>query len=290
MTVKKDTKRVEEYYDMAAKDYIRMYGDDYGAYPANMLRLDLVVKRLKENRAKDVLDAGCGTCGPLIRLSGEGFNVRGFDLSEKMVAAGKEELKKARLDPDLIFRANIEDDKSIPKGRHDAVIALGVFPHISDEVGALANIRKRLNSGGSVYISFRNDLFSLYTANDYSADFILNRLIDPASLGCDVLKEIARYYSDKFKAGGSAGKKPAGRTNNILYKFHNALTVEKDLFRPNGFNVVKIHFYHYHAMPPVFENRYPQLFRKLSLGMEDPGSWKGYFMASAFVVEAVRDD
>ena len=61
---------------------------------------------------------------------------------------------------------------------------------------------------------------------------------------------------------------------------------EKEIFNPVGFHVDRIHFYHYHALPPIFEKKNPELFRELSLKMEKPDDWRGYFMASAFVVEA----
>ena len=50
----------------------------------------------------------------------------------------------------------------------------------------------------------------------------------------------------------------------------------------------KIHFYHFHAMPPIFEKKYPELFRKLSKKLEKSNSWKGYFLSSAFVVEECK--
>jgi hypothetical protein len=52
--------------------------------------------------------------------------------------------------------------------------------------------------------------------------------------------------------------------------------------------VDKIHFYHYHSLPPVFEKKYPKFFRKSSQMLEKPDSWKGYFLSSAFVVEASK--
>ena len=43
------------------------------------------------------------------------------------------------------------------------------------------------------------------------------------------------------------------------------------------------------AVARLAARRFPALFRDLSLAMEaDPSDWRGYFMASAFVVEAVK--
>jgi len=45
-------------------------------------------------------------------------------------------------------------------------------------------------------------------------------------------------------------------------------------------------FYHYHALPPIFSEKHPQFFKENSLQLEKPNDRRGYFMASAFVVEA----
>jgi hypothetical protein len=55
-----------------------------------------------------------------------------------------------------------------------------------------------------------------------------------------------------------------------------------------GFRNVEVLFYHYHCLPPMFERVMPEDFRKQSVAMEDPRDWRGYFMASAFIVTGVR--
>jgi len=75
-----------------------------------------------------------------------------------------------------------------------------------------------------------------------------------------------------------------------LAKFRNPLSIENELFEPCNFSLVDIHFYHYHALPPIFENKYPKLFRDMSLKMEKPNDWKGYLMASAYVIEAKKKE
>ena len=75
---------------------------------------------------------------------------------------------------------------------------------------------------------------------------------------------------------------------DILAKFHNPLTIENDLFKPCGFEVIDILFYHYHALPPIFEAKNPKLFKELSLKLEDPYDWKGNLMASTYLVVAKK--
>jgi hypothetical protein len=51
-----------------------------------------------------------------------------------------------------------------------------------------------------------------------------------------------------------------------------------------GLTDVRILFYHYHSLPPMLEKSVPALFRRESVAMEVAEDWRGYFMASAFIV------
>jgi len=283
--------KARDYYSQEAGDYIRMYTKRWDKYPANLIRIKFIIDRLKKNKVKTILDAGCGTCGPMIKLLKEGFDVRGFDFSKDMVKEGKEELKRAGFDPGLISFADLENTSALPKEKFDAIIALGVFPHILNEKKALSNMRRMLNPGGLVLIEFRNDLFSAFTLNKYSLEFFLNRLIDLKSLPKKIQNEAVNFYSKTLKVDKPVKRKD-GRIayTDILAKFKNPLSIKKELFDPCGFSYVDFHFYHYHALPPVFEKKYPAEFRKLSLKMEKTNDWRGYIMASAYVVEAKRKD
>jgi len=285
-----EKENVLKYYEQEAKDYKLMYKEGYQNYPANLIRLNMVTELLKKNKVKTILDVGCGTCIPMIRFLKEGFQVKGFDFSKKMVKNGKEELEKSGFDSDLIFYADLEKDKNLPDEKFDAILALGVFPHLSDEKKALSLMSERLEDQGLVLIEFRNDLFAAYTLNKYSLDFFLNRVIGISSLSDDVSEEIMDFYQERLKVDKPITKdKDKLSYNDVLAKFRNPLSVEEELFRPNGFSVVDLHFYHYHSLPPIFENKHPDLFRELSLKMEKPNDWRGYLMASAYVVEARKN-
>lgn len=289
MNLKSGKTKARKYYDQEAKDYIQMYQKGYKGYPANLIRLSFILQRLKQNKVKTVLDVGCGACGPMIEFLKEGFSVKGFDFSEEMVREGRKQLEKASFDPNLIFQADLEDDATLPNEKFDAIVASGVFPHILNEGTALSNMRRMLNKDGLVFIEFRNDLFAAYTLNKYSLEFFLNRVIDSGVLPDNVLDEVINFYSERLKVD-KPDKKEKGKISysDILAKFHNPLNIREKLFEPGGFSIVKIHFYHYHALPPVFEEKYPGLFRELSLKMEKPDDWRGNLMASAYVVEAKK--
>jgi len=286
---KKGKQKTKNYYDQEAGDYIKQYQEGYNQYPANLIRIKFIIERLKKNNVKTILDAGCGTCRPMVKLLKEGFDVKGFDFSKDMVEQGKKELEKAGYNTELIYSADLEDGSGLPNEKFDAILALGVFPHIVHEKKALSNTGKLLNPNGLVFIEFRNDLFATYTLNKYSLDFFLNRIIDLNSLPQEVQDEVIDFYSKRLKVDKPIKEKSGKiRYEDILAKFRNPLSIENKLFEPCNFSIVDIHFYHYHALPPVFENKYPKLFRELSLKMERSNDWKGYLMASAYVIEAKK--
>ncbi len=283
--------KAKDYYDQEAEDYIKQYKGDYGQYPENLIRIKFIISRLKKSKVRTILDAGCGTCGPMVKLLKEGFKVKGFDFSNNMVKQGKKELEKAGYDHELIHVADLEGGSGLSKGKFDAMLALGVFPHIVDEKKALLNMGKMLKPNGLVFIEFRNDLFAAYTLNKYSLDFFLNRVVDLKLLPRELHDEVIDFYTERLKVERPIKDKSGKiRYDDILAKFRNPLNIGNELFEPCNFSIINIHFYHYHAFPPILANKYPQLFRELSLKMEKPNDWKGYLMASAYVIEAKKKD
>lgn len=283
-------KLAREYYDQETKDYLQMYEKEYSGYPADLIRFQsIILKRLKHLKVKTILDAGCGSCWPMRELLNNGFKVTGFDFSKEMIDEGKKVLVNSNFDPDLISVGDIEKDSSLPKKKFDSAIALGVFTHLLDQKKALMNINKRLKSKGKALIQFRNDLFDSFTLNNYSYDFFLQSLIDVRKFPVVIRKDISDFYLKRLKIQNNSKKSIRKVSyNDVLASFSNPLTIEDELFKPCGFRLDKIHFYHYHALPPMFESKYPEIFKKMSMSIESPNSWKGYFMASAFVVEATK--
>jgi len=285
----RDKTFVKKYYDQEAKNYMRKYTEAYEGYPTYTMRLNLALQCIREKNIKKILDCGCGSCGPMIRFLQEGYEVKGFDISPEMVNSGKKELEKAGFGTSFIVEGDVEDSMPFADERFDAVLAFGIFPHLKDEVQSLKKIGTVLNSEGYVYASFRNDLFALFSLNEYSYNFFMTKLIDTDALGSELCRKAQEVLSEKF------GYDKEGLKNNndlryqdIYARFHNPFTVEKRLFLPSGFKVEKILFHHFHALPPQFGKANLKKYRELSLSLENPDDWKGYFMASTFLVEAKK--
>jgi len=229
-------------------------------------------------------------------LGKAGFDVWGFDIADEMVKKSKDTMKNSNMDPNKIIWADIQDpitySSFFKDGQFDALLAMGVMPHVRNDKMTLKNMATLIKPGGSVFIEFRNKIFSLFTFNRYTYEFIMDDLlagVAPALkeiVGNDLRKRLEMnlppvrdtHFADDSAPGYDA----------ILSKFHNPFEVEK-LFKDNGFTNLKFHWYHYHPGMPFFENKEKELYRHEALKLEhDELEWRGMFLCSAFVVEAVK--
>jgi SAM-dependent methyltransferase len=297
-----ESDEVSRHYAGAVQDFGQVYSPVYEGYPAEQKRLELIQSALTRLDASTVLDCGCGEGTPMSSLHDTGLDVWGFDFVDAMVDATREKLESRRIGH-RVWQGDISAPSAFtPVGvtsphTYDATIAMGVFPHLDDEVKALSNMANATSDGGAVFVEFRNELFSLFTLNNYSHAFVRDELIRAEEAGSahteyrdqlgELLQQLERFYRMDLPPQRTGSPETPGY-DEILSKFHNPLTVER-LFHEAGLAVQQTYYYHYHALPPMFERAYPELFRRLSLDMEeDPTDWRGNFMASAFVVEAVK--
>lgn len=299
-TVPNDPHDVSAHYDAVAADYHRQYQRDEFLtsenYPANYMRLQILVNRLAQLGARRVYEVGVGEGTPLVTLARMGFDVAGCDISDAMVAAAKSRLKEADLDPGVVQWADVQDSITLADhlrgGRFDAVIAAGVLPHIRSDDVLLQNVRMLLRPNGTAFIEFRNKLFSLFTFNRHTKEFILDDLL--RDVDSDVRDAVSRELTPRLAVDHPArrdrleGGEPG--YDAILSRFHNPFEL-LDTFAANGFRDCRIHWYHYHPAPPMMESQIGSSFRDNALRLEHEASgWRGYFLCSAGVVEAHLDD
>src|ERR1019366_143052 len=116
----------------------------------------ILLSRLVESRCKRVYEVGVGEGTPLLEFARAGLEVAGCDLSPEMVALAQENLRRAGLAPELVQVADIEDSATFANqlsgGSFDAVVAVGVLPHVPDDkvflrsIGALRMMRSAPSS------------------------------------------------------------------------------------------------------------------------------------------------
>lgn len=293
------SKDISQFYDAVSGDYHLQYEeahlrDTTRKYPANYFRLQMIVDSFSRKGIRRVVEVGVGEGTPLAKMAEAGMEVCGFDISSEMVRRSRETMQKHGLDPDCVFLADVQDRQSYARllegEPFDGLMAMGVMPHVEDERAVLRNMRDMVKPGGSVFIEFRNELFSLFTQNRYTHDFICNRLLEGVddSLRNAVSAELQqRVRMDMPPVRATVDGKAPGY-DAILSKFHNPFEVP-ELFAQEGFSDIRLLWYHYHPAFPWLEGRDKQTFREEAIRLEgEPSGWKGYFLCSAFVVEAVR--
>jgi SAM-dependent methyltransferase len=281
------------------------YTDYYGPEaPYPPVHLDLLKRILRAAKVRSVLDAGCGPASILRHLAEEKLDVYGFDLAPEMVAEARRVLASHGVPPDRIWEGSVLSPEAFrPPGakrgrRFDAAICIGVLPHIPAEadVAVIRNLRDAVRKDGLVIVEARNMFFALFTLNRYSYRFFLDELVRPERIA-------ARAEGDESKVRAALtslekhcrtelppvrrGKTGEPGYDEVLSRTHNPLVL-RDQFTAAGLTDVRLLFYHYHCLPPMFENEMPELFRRQSLQMEDPEDWRGYFMASAFLLAGRR--
>ena len=279
------------YHDMYDREHLRDCSKDY---PANYFRLQLLLESFVQKGVRRVLEVGVGDATPLIALADAGLDVWGFDFSKQMVDAARGNMQRRGYDPSRIFWGDVQDRTtyagSLTEGPFDGVLAMGVMPHVVNDDGAIENIAALVRPEGSIFIEFRNKLFSLFSFNRYTADFILNDLLD--GVAADVKQLVADDLQGRLRMDVPAAPprvpNAAPRDTEIFSKFHTPFEVT-DLLERHGFADVMFRWYHYHPAMPYLSERAPQRFRDEAIGLErETSGWRGMFLCSAFVAEATK--
>jgi 2-polyprenyl-3-methyl-5-hydroxy-6-metoxy-1,4-benzoquinol methylase len=289
-------------YSMWGETYYRDYYGNKAAYPP--VHRDLIVSLVNEHGAKRVIDAGCGPASVLRHLVTPGRDLYGFDLTPEMIAEARRVMSEFGLGPARLWLGNIleresfkgPDNKLVP---YDCAICIGVLPHLPEgsEGTLIDNLYAAVRPGGLALVEGRNELFSLFTLNRYSHDFFLEQLVRSDELLHDAKDEMpalqeqlaalkAMFRTDLPPLRKGQGSRPG--YDEIVSRLHNPMDLAKQV-EAKGFRDVRTLFYHFHCLPPMFGANVPKLFLERSLAMEqNPQDWRGYFMASAFIIAATK--
>lgn len=289
---------VMKHYDGSAPTYHEQYDPDLlwanAEYPANLFRLQLVARLLQEAGARSVYELGTGEATPMIKLHRAlGIDVAGSDLSPEMVRLGKENLERHGLDPGLLSHVDAQDVTAVRaerslRGESDAVIALGVIPHVTDDAAFVRSMSLFCRPGGTLLLQFRNSMFSMFTFNRLTKEFILDELMAP------VPQEFKDAVAADLDTRLAVDMPPVRRRDDgygydeVLSRFHNPFELA-DVVRAEGYTDVRFHWYNYHPTYPMLRGQFEdRAYREAQMALEQEGTWRGMFLCSAGVIEATR--
>lgn len=255
-------------------------------YPANHFALQYVLNALADRPQPTLVEVGTGHATALEPLIRAGIEVSGFDIDPSVVPVARETMAALGRDPESVTVGDIEDPVSyatvLRDGPYDALLALGVLPNVANESRALRNMQALVRPGGEVFVEFRNVLFSLFTSNRHTRNFIVDELL------ADVSDDLRAAVSDVLESRVDMDRPPLPRAGASAWRFHNPFEVA-ERFASLGFVDVRPHFFHYHPAMPFLASEHPVSFRRESLRLENEASgWRGMFLCSAFLIHARR--
>jgi 2-polyprenyl-3-methyl-5-hydroxy-6-metoxy-1,4-benzoquinol methylase len=288
---------VVSHYDASAPTYSEQYDESRimtsADYPANFFRLKKIKQRVIDLGITSVFELGIGDGSPITAMGKMGLRVGGCDLSEGMLTVARAQFVAAGLDPALLTWGDIQDGDSLAAaaatGPYDAVMALGVLPHVRSEDDVVDNMSRFIEPGGTLFLQFRNSMMSMYSFNRLTMEFMLDDLLKdvPATIKDAVATELApRLAMDKPPMRTGTAEAPG--YDEILAKFHNPFELA-ELVQSHGFSNLKFHWYNYHPAPPMLAGSLGQSFREAGIALEDTDTWRGMFLCSAGVIEVTKD-
>lgn len=290
---------VASHYDGSASSYGEQYDESRiwtnEEYPANFFRLRLVRELLRDFGAGSLYELGVGDATPLVTIAGDGIRVAGNDISPEMVKHARANMSSHGLDPLAIDLLDVQDDEALARtrervGSFDAVMALGVIPHVQDDDAFVAAMDSFLRPGGQLILQFRNSMFSMFTFNRLTKELILDELL--AGVPAEIRKVVEADLDRRL-----AVDKPPARTrptgdgyDEILARFHNPFELA-ELVRAHGYSDLKFHWYNYHPAYPMLADQIDaRAYREAQVALEHEGTWRGMFLCSAGIIEAVKHD
>lgn len=289
---------VSSHYDGSAASYYEQFDPERiwtnEEYPANYFRLQLVQRLLADAGVTSLYELGVGDATPLSTIGSTGIRVAGHDISPEMVKFARANMEARGLDPALISLLDVQDGGAIAaerelRGEFDAVMALGVIPHVPDDNAFVAAMDTFVKPGGRLILQFRNSMFSMFTFNRLTKEFILDELLVnvPEAIRAVVSADLdARLAVDK----PPLRTRPTGDGyDEILSRFHNPFELAQ-VVEQHGFSGIKYHWYNYHPAYPMLAGQIDaRAYRQAQVALEHEGTWRGMFLCSAGIIEAVKD-
>jgi len=291
---------VKDHYDGSAPTYHEQYDPDrvweHSEYPSSYFRLLKVIDILRERKIQSVYELGAGEASPIIAIrEALGVDIRASDLSPEMVRFGRENLHSHGMDPDWLSELNILDKGAVRSeasrvGQSDAVLALGVIPHVEDDAWFVEAMSLFLKPGGTLILQFRNSMFSMFTFNRLTKELILDDLLAPVP---EKFRSVVEADLDQRLAVDKPPKrtwdKDAPAYDEILARFHNPFELA-EVVKAQGFSDLSYRWYNFHPTYPMIAGGLdPQEYRQAQVDLEADTSWRGMFLCSAGMIIATKD-
>jgi SAM-dependent methyltransferase len=144
---------IYEEFESPAMQQVRReaYGKDIGQHSwVTAEELGEDIPRLQLTRTSQLLDLGCGPCGPLIFTVGlVGCHGSGVDSSARAIAAGRARATALGVEGSVTLReADLNGPIPFDNGAFDAALSLDTILHLHDRAGLFRDVARVLVPGG----------------------------------------------------------------------------------------------------------------------------------------------
>jgi O-methyltransferase StaMB len=156
---------------------------------------DIMIEKLKIGSGSHVLDVGCGTGGPGVRIARvTGARVTGISVSREQVKVANSLAESTGLAERVVFQYANAMEMPFPTQSFDAAIALESIIHMPDRGQVLSQISRSLRPGGRLVLTDFFERAPVPAAKQPAVDRFLN----------DIMVTVARAedYPSLFRHAG----------------------------------------------------------------------------------------
>lgn len=236
-----------------------------------------------------VLDMACGMGFNGVHLATQGYQVEGFDLSDKAIERANELSQRLGHSLEMFVLADESYIFDLPDESFDAVLAMGFFRYLAPESQETCyrHVHRILKPKGKFLLTHQNMLFEMFALNDgtlrFWADVIegysdVSGLLGGKSV-YEALKESITVPERKYASHSISRHMPVQSENPLTYG---------EVAASKGFRLEKICFPFSHLLPPWMESQVDQeklsdFKRKVCLERAEAGDWRAMFMEYEFL-------
>jgi ubiquinone/menaquinone biosynthesis C-methylase UbiE len=165
MVKKTDVENVGEFYNQYTEKFLDVYGEIIQACRTNDITvlLDYQIQSMKLKEGMNVLDAGCGVCGPACYFAEKtGAHIDALTISEEQVKIANEKILYKGLQNKVFVKKGDyhQIENYFPASQYDVVYFLESFGHSPFHTRAIDSAWAALKPGGLLYIK---DLFKRFS-------------------------------------------------------------------------------------------------------------------------------
>jgi len=160
-----------------AQGYADRLVNDYHAHRLTVINALIPDDLYQEGKA--VFDFGCGDAIHFEQFLSKGCRISGVDVADEMITLARQNLTRIDADPDLAKLGGAAGLAELPADSFDAVLSFNVLAYLTDEEETVfyEQAHRLLRPGGCLIVTHSNELFDMFSLNQYTVEFFRRHLV-----------------------------------------------------------------------------------------------------------------